>query len=313
MYIDIFICSSPLQLLNILNIVQSKQISGNNGYLFVRVNKFWNINQVDKDKITDCYGRLFKKIIFVNKPNEILCNIDFGVRTLLTYSDVGLEKIFIEQFGASRVVIYEEGYATYHPTFAYSTLLKIKYIIKGFAPFIGASSLTNEVVVHYPRVYSQVHKKNSSTSVTKFNSTFVQTLENNRREFYDIFGFETISLTGVKNVLLVLLTEEEDNNNKLLTKISKKGEHYDLVLLKKHPLCGFDVNNKWLEYNNTLLIESNIPVEYLIYDFNSYNVSIDMYHDSSTSAIYMKEHLSKVFNIGSDKFQRYYDKIYCLF
>jgi hypothetical protein len=310
MHNDIFICSSPVQMLNILNIVQSKKISSNNGYLFFLFNKNFNINEAAKNKIIDYYGKFFKNILFVKKQNEVFENINIGVSTLFTYSDVGLERIFIKQFNPSRVVIYEEGYATYHPTFAYSILLKIKYLIKGFATFIGNSSLTNEVIVHYPRVYSQVHKKGSSTSIAKFNSTFVQTLENNLHEFYDIFDFEAPSLSGVKNVLMVMLGDS-DYNNQLSLKISKEVANYDLLIFKKHPLHDF--NSLSIQFSNAMFIESNIPAEYIIYDCNSYNVSIDIYHESSTTAIYMKEHISKAVNMGSGEFQRHYDKIYRLF
>ena len=310
---NIFICSKPLQLLNVLNIVQSTLISGFNGYLFIVEN--FEINQISKDKIIHYYSKLFKKIIFVKTQDEVFDYIDCNIRTLVTYSDVGKgQRVFIERFSSLKVVIYEEGYAIYHPTFVYSRLARFKYYIKGYAPFIGASPLTHEVITYNPKIYYRSHGRYSCDSIIEFKSTFLGALIRNQNEFYDIFNYVDHSLPGVNNVLLLLLGES-DNIEKFFKQALQKMDQYDLVVVKEHPSHCY--NGNYLDSDksvNILYLESNIPIEYFIYNFSLNNIAVDMYHESSTTAMYMKEHINRCTNVGPDNdFKKEYDRLYCVF
>lgn len=310
---DIFICSTPLQLLNVLNIMQSTLVSGFNGYLFIVEN--FEINQISKDKIIHYYKNLFKKIIFVKTQDEVFDNIDCGTRTLVIYSDVGKgQKVFIERFSSLKVVIYEEGYATYHPTFAYSLLEKFKYYIKGYASYIGASSLVHEVIVYNPNIYCRSHGRYSCDSVIEFKSTFLEVLINNKDEFYDIFNFVAPSLTGVNNVLLLLFGEPE-NVEKQFKQALQKIDYYDLVVVKEHPRYCY--NGNYLDGHNSekiFYLDLKIPLEYFIYNCSLNNIVVDMYHESTTAAIYMKEYIDRCTNVHQDNdFKKEYNRLYCLF
>jgi hypothetical protein len=274
----------------------------------------FEVNQTSREKIIHYYGGLFKKIVFIGSADEVFDLIDGDVRTLLTYSDVGLERIFIGGFNPFKVIIYEEGYATYHPTFAYSLLQKFKYFLKGYAPYIGASAVTSEVIVYNPSVYSRSHGKYACKPVVKFKLNFVQTLTNNQSEFSDIFNYTTPSISEVSSVLLILLGDPA-NVASFFKGAKKLGEQYDLVIVKGHSY--FHDSDDYLKHDgslNIIFLESSIPAEFVIYDLYKNNIIVDLYHESSTSAIYMKKFVNQCKNLAPDNdFKKEYEKLYCLF
>ena len=310
---DIYICSRPIQLLNILNIAQSGKINSVNGYLMIVGN--FIVDKITKSKITKHYDYLFKGVYFFKSQNEILDSIDFKVERLLTYSDVGEEGLFIRNINPSMVVIYEEGYAAYHLTFAYSILSKIKFKIKKKSVYIGGSPITDELVIYHPDVYSKIHRMHASSLISSFRWTLNQVLKYNKNQFYDIFNYEKIVFFRKSTVLLYLLGDPSTTVDFLID-LLKKNNNYDHLLIKKHPgFCYSQVADRLNNLENVSFIESNIPVEYIVYDCFISGALLDLYHETSTTAIYMKKYINNIVEIDTknSNFKKGYKNVYKTF
>jgi len=308
---EIYVCSKPLQLLNILNIVQSDFTETICRVLCVI--EIFSVNQFVRERVLAHYGCLFKEIIFLSSYEDILLlNKKYNIDKLYIDSDFGTNKHLIKSVNANWNIVYEEGYGTYRHLYIEDLFLRIKYKLKRLSTFIGGCTLTNQVILYRPEVYKLSHKNKVNSDLVKFTMTFYETLLANWKPFIDIFQYIPSTISSAHNVLLIAGTNSHSDFDVKMLKLIQSYS-FDYVILKAHPHLN---NNVTYDIGLTvnLTIESPIPIEFVIYDLYTKGMKVILLHSSSSAAIYMSDCIFKSIDIISQQnsFKKEYDELYPL-
>jgi hypothetical protein len=303
---NLFICSKPIQLLNVLNIVQNSDIISDSNILFIV-----RIFDTEKYKVNILKNlkKYFFEIIFIDTYDCIPSVIDFKVNNLFIDSDFGAIKYLIENISANTNIVYEEGYGTYRHNYIKGIILILKYRTKGLATFIGGCDKTNEVFVYSPEMYIRSHNIKSKKYISPFQVSFIQNLKNNHKLFKNMFDYEiTISQLSGK-VLLIAGTYDFDESNIDYEKVILSS--FDHIFFKPHP-----TNSEKIRYNfdkgiPMTVIDSDIPIEFIIYDLNNMGVKITLLHTGSSAGLYLHDYITESIDLLKpyDPFRMEYDKL----
>tara|TARA_B100000315_G_C14523927_1_gene562895 strand:+ start:350 stop:1324 length:975 start_codon:yes stop_codon:yes gene_type:complete len=301
---NLFICSKPLQLLNVLNIVQNSDIKSDSNILFI-VEKF----DLKKNEITikDNLEAFFSDIKILAEYEHIPSILDFKVNKMFIDSDFGANRYIIKKISAKSNIVYEEGYGTYRHNYIDSLILKIKYKIKKLSTYIGGCDLTDEIIVYYPDLYIFSHHLINSKKVKHFQLPFIQNLENNCKLYKRMFGFDDSFNELFGNVLVIAETYGFDESNLDYNKVNLN--IYNQIILKTHPN-----NYNKIEYNfgkdiDCKIIDNDIPIEFIIYELFKEGLNVTLLHTGSSSILHLHEHLAQSIDLLSvnDPYKIEYD------
>jgi hypothetical protein len=272
---NLYYCTKPFQFLSILNIVQNKIEKNSIEHLFIC--KKFSIDGLFQEKITTHYGKYFDSITFVDEGFQIFDYIDYKVDTLFTHSDVGEEGVFIRKVSPVYCYIYEEGSATYIKTFCNTFYSKLNAFLRKKSCYIGGLNCVTGVIVYYPEAYINFHGERKK--IVKFPTNFMSNLNKNSDQFYDIFDFNSLKISNKSCCLIILGESGMDGLNQIDYK------KYDEIFIKNHP--HFLSKEKLSFFGD--VIDSQIPVEFIILDLYKQGVLVDLYHFTSSAVIYVND------------------------
>jgi hypothetical protein len=301
---DLFVCSKPLQLLNILNIIQN-----NNSYQskLIIVEKFKT--KSFQEAMEKNLKKFFSEVIFLEEYYNIPLEINFSVDRLFIDSDFGANKYIIEKIKASKNLVYEEGYGIYRHNYIDSIILKIKYRLKNLSTYIGNCNITDKVIVYRPDVYTLSHKLKSDKKVSSFNISFYENLVFNFDLFREIFNYTGLVENMKGKILLIAETWGFDEFNIVFSQ--KDLNSYDHIFVKSHPNNYENIKYEFLSSIEHTRIDNPIPIEFIIYELYNMNIETTLIHAGSSSILYMNKFLHKSIDLLSDKdnFKKDYDWI----
>lgn len=293
---NLYYCTKPFQFLSILNIVQNKFEKNSIDHLFI-CKKFLT-NDLLQKKIIFHYGEYFDSITFVDEGLQIFNYIDYKVNIFYTHSDVGEEAVFIRKVSPVYCYIYEEGSATYIKTFCNTFYSKLNAFLRKKSCYIGGLNCVTGVILYYPEAYINLHGERKK--IVKFPIDFLSNLNNNYEQFYDIFEYKPLKNLN-KSCCLIILGGIEIND---LNVIDYK--KYDEIFIKQHPHFESGENLNFFGE----VIDSQIPVEFIIFELYKQGVAIDLYHGDSSAAIYSNDMVYNEINLSKDSnFKIQYKKI----
>ena len=293
---NVYYCTKPFQLLSILNIVQNKIEKDSIEHLFI-CKKFFT-NDLFQEKVAYHYGAFFDSINCVEADYQIFDFINYKVNILYTHSDVGEEGLFIKKVSPAYCYIYEEGSATYVKTFCNSIYANLNAFFRKKSCYIGGLSCVTGVILYYPDTYIDLHGERKE--IIKFPTNFMSNLNKNYDQFYDIFDCNSLKISNKSCCLIILGESGMDGLNQIDYK------KYDEIFIKNHPHVS---SKEKLNFFGDV-IDSQIPVEFIILDLYNNGVSIDLYHYNSSAMIYANEMISNEINLSRvSNFKFEYEKI----
>ena len=301
---DIYYCSKVIQILNAINIASSNQFPIDDRRMIILKNFF---HDFDLDLMKKHYGHLFEEIIVIDSPEEVFVQSNKRPSHFFTYSDVGEEKVLIKYVSADNVYVYEEGTATYFPTYCFSWVVRVKALLRSRACHMGGSGVIDGLIVHYPKLWVKLHGKHSTVDLFKFDVDHVESLRKNRDKIYEIFNFNGFLISNEYSNIALLSLSVPEQVNALFSDNSHLLEKYDLILINPHP--GYSVDELSLLIDCDYIVLNSIT-EYIIMDLLSLGVEFDYLHDCSSVAMYFRKGFKNIINYGSkSKFRKAYSKL----
>lgn len=286
---NVFICSKPLQFLNIKNIVNNERY---NNKLLIIIDNFKSAKTF-KDKIL-IEDKSWDNIrFFKSRRAAYLYLIFVKIDSLFLDFDAGFDYFFLNFIRYNNFIVYEEGYGTYNPN--YSTINNSNFIksllIKklGSKKSLGESKLTKEIYVYKSVIYKKL-KPQSTKKIHSFKKSFENNLLENKELFEKIYSpFNELENLSNKNISIYLTSWEI--NTSILKKMREQIEPQDYIFIKPHPNIR-NINNHYLK--SFTVIEDSIPIEFILILLLENNNRITIYHECSSSLIYLLKYKNLV-------------------
>lgn len=290
---SVFIVTKPLQYFN------SKNILDLNPKVLLLVDLFSEAEPIFKKiKTESSYwdeSHFFKKFqysfiwIFRNKRN---------ISNLYIPTDIGLQMFFfLKMMGNLNIYIYEEGIGNYTSIiseFKKQPLLnRMVYKIFNLQTFFGGSVFVKGTILY------QIEKHRRTVPVYKkqripFKKNFIENLKLDKD--LDLFFPQELhavvsNLKG-KNVLLYITSWKINPN---IDKYLKEFPDF-FMILKPHP----HIREITTKDDFNLIVQGLVPVEILILKIKHYCKKLVVFHENSSSALYLKnDEILKLINIGN--------------
>ena len=284
--IDLFVCTKPLQYLNVLNIPLSD--NGNMKILAI-VQSFYksaefseNVCRVDShwDKVIpfDTVYRVFWFILW------------HRVRNLYISSDNGTAIGVLYHLKHFNLYMVEEGAATYLDI--YMKKSKIRTVLDkclGVSACWGHSVFLKGVYVYYPKLYKI--KKNVSYDVLPFVCSFMETIRSKSDFFLKISSSDDLSFLQVKDSKILVYVTDWEINEDVKSRMVEEMGNYDKVYIKPHPHIKSDTitNPEGIE-----LIRTNLMMEFVFCKWLDNNNKITVYHEGSSAIFYYNSQFESV-------------------
>lgn len=278
---EIFICSKPLQYLNLLNVI--KTIDNNCRKVLIIIGYFANSEQFYRnvyEKTSD-----WDKVYYV-KNKYIAFLYLFLLSSINVYVEVDNSAVlgvvrFIKRFN---VFVFEEGIGTYLPHAQRSeTLLNSFYKLLGIGETYCTSKYFKGLFLYKPEVYTKIMGKNG-VPLIKMKYDFLDLVEERKEQLLAIFEIDIKNdvIWTIKSKRILLYLTEWALDETILEQIEDNKDNYDYVFIKPHPhnkvvsplLSGYNV------------IATPIMAEVLIATILYNENELTVYHQGSTSVIY---------------------------
>ena len=274
MKIDLYICSKPLQYLNICNIpcsesVQQKKFLLVYGVFYDSVNFTNNIRKYDSrwDRVIFCSSNKWFLYVIRYRVNNLFYSVDSTLVGLLH---------FIKRFN---FYLYEEGAGTY-------TQLKIKKrnrwlaAILGTGIVMGTSKYLKGIFVYHPEYYcEQIHPQ---CKVFKFKSAFRQIIKEQSNLFLKISQSTFPKNIQVSNSKILLYLTDWDYQITVIERMLKLKKKFDFLFIKPHPQRK---KEDMPRFDGIDIIYTSMMVEFLLQFWICNGNEITVMHHNSTAII----------------------------
>lgn len=288
---NVFICTRPLQYLNLKGIVND-DLTKNYNILFV----FANFNQgVEFTNYIIQYEKCWNEVHFINSKLDLLKRVFLlKISNLYLSNDVGYNYL-VSLFSFSKnIFVYEEGWATYMTTKEKSNIRvviqKLIYRLIGSGNHIGNSILTKGVFVYNPTLFKRNFPKYRKQIDTFYND-FIKRIEKEQFFFNELYNYKSEIDFSNKNVLIYATGWNIDHN--VIDQIDLIKSQYDVLLLKLHP----HIKNPNIASENFQILKQNVMLEFYLQGLLKNNNRITVYHDNSFSVLHFANDI-EVINIG---------------
>lgn len=270
--VDLYICSKPLQYLNICGIP-----SKNTNYkILIICDAFYKSSEFSEN--IRKFENQWNKVILVKGYNWFFYVLKYNVENLyygLDSTIVGLA-FFIKHFN---FFLYEEGAGSYRKLHI-QTKYRIIADLFGTGYVMGTSKYLKGIYVYYPDYYQK--KINPLCPVLKFEMPYRSMIKKYSKQFlrlynYDITNEEFLAIKDSK--ILLYITDwniQKSTIEMMIQNISK----FDYLFIKPHPHIKVETLPN---ISGIQLLYTTIIVEVIIDIWLQNGNSVTVYHQDSTA------------------------------
>jgi hypothetical protein len=289
---NIYICSKPLQYINLTNIDKSFNCLN---ILFIE-NNF--INAESFYKIVVEYDKTWDKIFFINNGwiGLITHLIQFKIEKIFYYLDCYLvPSILFNCLIFRELYIYDEGLGTYtHIMHEQTFFKKIINRYLGVPSKPGFHRKVNGIYVYAPKFYLSINENYLiNRTINSFNLTFQENLKRYAKLFEVPIKREIEFIYNINNKKIGFYIASWNIDYDFLESINF--DIYDNFYIKTHP-HNKKINTKLYDFKKISVIHSSILVEVILQILLDNENEIDVFHYDSSSMIYFSQIPNK-FNI----------------
>lgn len=272
--VDIYICSKPLQYLNICNIPMSETYCK----VLIICDTFYKAKEFS-DNIR-IYERQWDKVVLSKSRSWVFTVLRYRVNSLFFGVDstiVGLLR-FVKRF---KFYLYEEGAGTYNQLKIQD---KYRFLtgILGTGEIMGRSKYLNGVYVYFPNYYiSQIQPSCPVLSFMFSNRDIIKQKVDDYLRFYG-FDADKEAFLNIKHSNILLYITDWEFQTSTIDEMVKQKENYDFLFIKPHPhIKGESIPViKGIE-----ILYTNIVVEMIIQVWLNGSNKVTVYHQDSTAII----------------------------
>lgn len=288
--IDVFICSKPLQYLNICNIPTSYS----NNKILIICDAFYKAqefaNNIRKNE------KQWNKVIFTKGYNWFFHVLRYKVNNLYYGLDSTIIGVlhYIKRFN---FYLYEEGAGSYR---FLQIQNKYKYLARflGTGGIMGQSKYLKKIFVYHPNYYvSQIHP---SCPVSTFNISYREMIKQNSSNFINLYNFNEneASFLKITNSKILLYITDWEYQTSTIRIMQEQISNYDYLFVKPHPHIKENILSSIEGIN---IIYTSLVVEVILDVWLKGNNSITVYHQDSTAIIPFGKEIDTInVNINSD-------------
>lgn len=291
--VDFYICSKPLQYLNICNI----PMEDSNKKILIVCDAFSHAHEFAEN--IRRHDKKWDNVIFVKGYNWVyyllLSNVDkmyWGLDSTI----VGLLHM-IKKF---KSFLYEEGAGTYRQLKVqskYSFLNKIT----GTGVIMGRSRYLESIFVYHPDYYiDQIHP---FCKVIPFKYPYREIIRIKTQSFLQLYGLriETTPFLNVYNSSILLYITDWEYQKSTMDMMSMQLDNYDCLFIKPHPhIKVIDLP----PIKGVEVIQSSIVVEIIISIWLENHNRVTVYHQDSTAIIPFKNEITAI-NVNENSSNEY--------
>lgn len=295
---NVFVCTRPIQYLNLKGIVEKNKKEVNNIlFVFANFNKGEEFTQAIK-KNENCWNEVY----FINSKFDLIKKFFIiKIYNLYLSNDLGFNYLISVLSFSKHVYVYEEGWATYmkiseKATFKVS-IQKYLYNIFGSGDHIGNSINTDGVIVYNSNLYKKNFPKYSK-KVISFKNNFITQIENEQFFFNNLYKYKDEIDFSNKKILIYATGWQIDQ--KVLKEIKEIKDEFDFIFLKLHP----HIKNNNLKDYFFITLKQNVMLEFYLQELLKKGNEVTVFHDNSFSVLYFNNQI-KTKNIGR------FRKAYC--
>lgn len=287
--INNYLCTTPLQLLNIINIIDLYGC-GSINIIFYIDNDTIDTNIVEKFNVV--FSKKLSIQLISSKEDYLKFNSSNRCDSFHWHSDVSTEYNFILKVNSRNKYIYEEGYSTYHKKFNYSIKNKLWHLIKRLPTYIGGGQAINGIYLYFPNLYRAIHP-NIRLKILKIHRPliyFIMEVWSDLIKIYDLSQFNQLE----NKKILLYATGLGKNKNLFDNK-----NYYDFKLIKTHPrFQGKIIIDSFIQ------VSKYLPLEILLFLLYKNNNKVDLIHYNCSTVLYTKYILNSYKNISDNNFFR---------
>lgn len=272
--VDIYICSKPLQYLNICNIPSS----GNNKKILIVCDAFYKALEFT-DSIRE-FDKQWDRVILVKGWNWVFHVLRFRVDKLYWGLDTTIIGAvhFIKRF---KFFMYEEGAGTYKQL-RIQNRHKLFARLFGTGEIMGKSKYLQAIYVYYPEYY--VSRINPSCPVLGFTLSNREIIKQNVNNYLRFYGFDKNNdpFLGIKNSNILLYITDWEFQISTIEHMREQKGNFDYLFIKPHP----HIKTENIPVINGIdVIYTNIVVEMILQIWLEGNNKITVFHQDSTAII----------------------------
>ena len=272
--VDIYICSKPLQYLNICN----TPMHGDNKKILIICDAFYksyefsqNIRKYEKqwDRVFLVSGRKWVFPVLKYKVDKLFFGLDSTI--------VGILHL-IKKF---KFYLYEEGAGIYNSG---NVRIQKKYRLLakllGTGEVIGKSKYLEGIYVYYPSFY--ISKIQPSCPVHSFKMPYRDVIKQNVNRFLKLYDFDANRETflNIKDSKILLYLTDWEYQTSTIERMKKEKHNYDYLFIKPHPHIRIE-NIPVIE--GVEVLYTTLVVEMIIQVWIENNNEITVYHQDSTA------------------------------
>lgn len=273
MEVDCFICSKPLQYLNVKNIPRNE---GHKRVLVFIPNFVDGEDFVNKVRL---YDKDWDEVVMVPTPLKSHLYILFHKCDVLYWGyDMGTFEGLLYKIKKFKFVYYEEGYGMYDTDIVVKG--KFQRLVDnwlGVSMYKGHSKFVSSAYCYKPDKFLSIVKP--TYPVYSFALDFMKILECSMSLFLHVSSGDIGWLAGIKEKKVVLYLTSWDINNKIVQDISSEDKNYDLILIKPHP----HIRNFVIDFHNARIIRSNLMAEFVVLLLLKNNNRLTIFHEGSAA------------------------------
>ena len=277
--VDIYICSKPLQYLNICNI---PSLDGNNKKILIICNTFYKAS-IFADNIRE-YEKQWDKVVLVSGRNWAFHVIRYRVEKLFLGIDSTLVGVlhFVKRF---KFYLYEEGAGIYNSN---SNFLRIqdKYLllarILGTGEIMGKSHYLQGIFVYYPDYYiSRIHP---SCPVFSFVYSYRAMIKQKVRSFLSLYNLDVNNepFFNIYNSKILLYITDWEFDLSIINRMEEEKDNYDYLFIKPHPHI---LKESIPIVKGINVLYTSLIVEIIIHIWLERGNKVTVYHQDSTAII----------------------------
>lgn len=275
---DLYVCSKPLQYLNVCNIPKRFHLA--NSRILLLIGRFY-------EGETFCRGVAQKdfrwdQVVLLKNNFQLYCYLLLHSFDSLIYgydngSIIGIIA-FIKRF---KLYLLEEGIGTYiHGKKKRGFLAKVIDSITGVSENWGQSSFTKGAFVYYPDLYKNFVKCNYP--VLSFQYKITDIIEKEMANFMKLSNFNSSFFRGVHDKKILLYATSWNVNEKIIKTMTRLRANYDAVFIKPHPHIK-DLSNIDNEF---VIIKTNLMIEFIIAIWLKNRNEVTLFHEGSSTELY---------------------------
>lgn len=290
--VDVFVCSKPLQYLNLKNI--PLEYSSQRKKMLIIVNAFYGSHSFYKYvKETD---KTWYRVVFASSDSRALVYIMFlNISRLFINYDISIQLAILYKIKNMEIYTYEEGVGSYYSVKKWNSgaLACVRKLL-GVGQVNNSSHYLTACFLYRPDIFYKIRPE-STLIVKRMCNPFLKSLENNMEFWFRYYDFKKSGLSDIRNKKILIYITSWEISEKILFEIRKREKEFDKIIIKPHP------HIKEIEYTLSkayTVLRTPIMVEMILLYLRNNNNSICVFHESSTSMVYFEKEIESVnFNI----------------